>query len=450
MVDAVRVFVATTEGPSEIQKITEEDPDVRSVICLNGTSEALPISGDYDAFVRKPTGVAERLTGRAAYRVDVSHRISNGRSWQLGLLTAHSLRAEGRLAEKDEPADEVYWVTGEVRHNLDVVSVDHLREKFRQSVTLFYGLAHLRRKVTVIVPEDNLEEATTEFHSLGLDAPDVTIVGIRNWTELATLLTPGDEPVAAGTWRWKRTAAVLLALAIPASAAALLVHWKTASMDGVILSSLPPKAEGDPKATAAPAPVATAPAPAAAAPSAPLAPKPRPVGGTAAKHPELAAEKGPARPTVTVSVVEKRAPEGLSCGRLRVTGKPTIDTEIGATSPNGFDVRPATGLCEVEFRITNNAAEPRFIGTALRSTIEGASPLSARGMVAPGRFLSLNARPDIWSAATSWSATLAVAESSNELDVSMERLAGGPAGVREGSQKTVTYTTTAPVEPRFR
>jgi len=29
------------DGPAEVQRIVEEAPDVRSVICLNGTAEAL-------------------------------------------------------------------------------------------------------------------------------------------------------------------------------------------------------------------------------------------------------------------------------------------------------------------------------------------------------------------------------------------------------------------------
>ena len=30
------VFIATTEGPTRLQRLTAEAPDVRSVICLGG------------------------------------------------------------------------------------------------------------------------------------------------------------------------------------------------------------------------------------------------------------------------------------------------------------------------------------------------------------------------------------------------------------------------------
>ncbi|HJP53297.1 MAG TPA: hypothetical protein QF556_01070, partial [Rhodospirillales bacterium] len=89
--NAVRVYIATTQGPSEVQRIAEEDPKVRSVVCLDGTSEALPISAAYDAFVRKPTGVIEKNFGHSVYRLDVSERISDGKSWQLGFFAAHAL-----------------------------------------------------------------------------------------------------------------------------------------------------------------------------------------------------------------------------------------------------------------------------------------------------------------------------------------------------------------------
>ncbi len=87
----VRVHVGTTEGPAEIQRITDEPPGIRSVVCLDGKAVALPISADYDSFVRRPTGVVERLFGHSAFRMDVGARITDGLSWQLGALVAHSL-----------------------------------------------------------------------------------------------------------------------------------------------------------------------------------------------------------------------------------------------------------------------------------------------------------------------------------------------------------------------
>jgi len=148
---AVRVYIATTQGPSEVQRIAKEDPKVRSVVCLNGTSEALPISPGYDAFVRKPTGVIEKEYGHSVYRVDVSEPVSDGKSWQLGLLTAHALFAAGRLAGKGEDAERAVWLTGEVDQDLNVISVDHVAEKLRQSATLFAELKAAKIPLSVFV-----------------------------------------------------------------------------------------------------------------------------------------------------------------------------------------------------------------------------------------------------------------------------------------------------------
>ncbi len=69
------VFIATTEGPTRLQRLTAEAPDVRSVICLGGRAMVLPISPDYDTFVRRPTGVIEACYGHNAYRMDISDPI---------------------------------------------------------------------------------------------------------------------------------------------------------------------------------------------------------------------------------------------------------------------------------------------------------------------------------------------------------------------------------------
>ena len=155
---SIRVYIATTQGPSEIQRIAEEDPKVRSVVCLNGTSEALPISAAYDAFVRKPTGVIEKKYGHSVYRVDVSERISDGKSWQLGLFAAHALFSVGCLAGKGEDIEKAVWITGEVDRDLNVIPVDHIEEKFRQSAPLFAELKAANIPLTIFVPQKNAEE----------------------------------------------------------------------------------------------------------------------------------------------------------------------------------------------------------------------------------------------------------------------------------------------------
>lgn len=179
----VRVYIATTEGPVEIQRLAKEDPEVRSVICLNGTCEALSISPGYDAFVRKPTGIIERLFGHPVYRMDVSKRIGEGRSWQLGALAAHALKAQGKLAGKDDQLNHILWITGEIDNELKVHPVQHVPEKLQQSGWLFKEARRLQQPLTLIVPAANRESIGDDQLPKGIE-----ILAIENVAELFQLL----------------------------------------------------------------------------------------------------------------------------------------------------------------------------------------------------------------------------------------------------------------------
>src|SRR5262249_37389974 len=131
-----RVLIPTTSGLVEVLLLTDEDSAMgRSVACISGTTETADIAADYDAFVKRPTGVIERLFGHPCYRLDVSGRIDAGSSWQLGVLAAHALHAAGRLAEENERTDGVIWATGSVRPvDLTVGAVKHIPEKLAKSM----------------------------------------------------------------------------------------------------------------------------------------------------------------------------------------------------------------------------------------------------------------------------------------------------------------------------
>lgn len=163
-----RIYIGTTDGPSQVQRVTAEDPEVRSVVCLDGKAIALPISDDYDSFVRRPTGVIEALTGHAAYRVDISHPINGGFSWQLGTAVAHVLAAHGRLAGPDDRPGKAVWLTGEVDHNLRIGTVESVGLKVNRAACTLKALMEEGIDVTIVVPggdEDEAQKALkTAFH----------------------------------------------------------------------------------------------------------------------------------------------------------------------------------------------------------------------------------------------------------------------------------------------
>ncbi|RED53532.1 hypothetical protein DFP90_101323 [Aestuariispira insulae] len=190
----LRIYIATTNGPSEIQSLVEEDPDISSVVCLNGTTQSLPITPGYDAFVRKPTGVIERMTGHRVYRLDVSDPITNGESWQLGVYLAHALAAEGRLAQRGEPANGVLFVTGAVNaRDLGVEKVGHMVEKLDHTGQLMMETAGEGLPLTIFLPKADLDQAL-----IGKLPPNVDVFAIENVSEALDALQMGvPEKTAA-------------------------------------------------------------------------------------------------------------------------------------------------------------------------------------------------------------------------------------------------------------
>jgi hypothetical protein len=186
---SVRVYIATTEGRAEVQRITEEEPNVKSVICLDGKALALPISPDYEAFVRRPTGILEKAYGHPAYRMDVSAAISEGMSWQLGALVAHALFAAGRLAQKNEQASKVVWMTGEVDRDLQVLPVEYVREKIRHSGQLLAELKAAGIPVILGVPRRNHDELDAGWlEQLGIGVEACRLVPLDSADQLLDLL----------------------------------------------------------------------------------------------------------------------------------------------------------------------------------------------------------------------------------------------------------------------
>src|ERR1700743_3124046 len=171
----LRVSIATTNGPVEVQLLTEEDAVIgRCVACIGGTTETADIASAYHAFVVRPTGVIEARFGHSTYRLDVSERIDAGSSWQLGVLAAHALLAAGRLAQENDVADGVLWATGSVRPvDLTVGAVSHVPEKLANSLDRLKQEHDAGRRVLLALPSPNATEISTElaaeFGALGFE-----------------------------------------------------------------------------------------------------------------------------------------------------------------------------------------------------------------------------------------------------------------------------------------
>ena len=140
--------------------ITREASEIRSVICIDGSFEALPVSGSYDQFVRRPTGVIEKLLGEGSYRTDLDGPVTQGDSWQLGILLAHMLEKSGGLLDSScaPHGNGVIWASGEVSPAMDIRPVDHMRQKFSESRVQLQALHNNGETVTVLLHPSNHAE----------------------------------------------------------------------------------------------------------------------------------------------------------------------------------------------------------------------------------------------------------------------------------------------------
>ncbi|MDJ0943119.1 MAG: hypothetical protein QNJ30_06625 [Kiloniellales bacterium] len=310
----VRVYIATTEGPAEVQRITAEDPNVKSVICLDCKAVALPISPGYDAFVRKPTGLLEAAFGHPAYRLDLSLPISAGLSWQLGVLVAHALFAAGRLAERNQSADRVIWLTGEVDRDREVLAVSHIGEKLRSSSALFRDLEDSGTPVTLFLPGDNGKDL--EPSAAGRD-PDVLPVGSAD----EVLRHLGLPPLRGAGGR----AASLAASRDTGEERALA--W---SLVGFGLASALLMAAGWGSQVLAPA--------------------------DAGMRQDRSL---PSRAGLSLAAVELRALEGDSCAAVTFGAADPQIVETALSPGERVGTRAGARLCRLQYKITNGAAPAR-------------------------------------------------------------------------------------------
>lgn len=160
------IIIPTTREPAELVSISEEHPDINSVICLTDTFDALPISSDYDAFVRKPTGIIQKIIGDHSFRVDISSPITNGRSWQLGITLGHiihNLGALKSLIDADPKTDTLIFVSGSVSPNLKITPVNNISEKCKNSESLLQNWKNRGGKIKCLFHEKNIDDVNFLF-----------------------------------------------------------------------------------------------------------------------------------------------------------------------------------------------------------------------------------------------------------------------------------------------
>lgn len=360
----IRVYIATTNGPVEVQRIAEEDPEVRSVVCLNGTSEALPISPGYDSFVRKPTGVIERLYGHRVYRVDVAKPITDGKSWQLGLLVAHALQSVGRLAGPNDKADEALWLTGEVNHDLHIGTVSHVSEKLVASSALFRDLNAHGHGVRVVVPEGNAGDVSAAVMSsaIKVEALADAAAFVESCVGGALVAQNIPTPIVTRRLSWP---VVVLGTSVLAGGAYGLLYWNDYPFADALPSAV---------ISSTPASIVTPPSEEQTAPPAYVL------------------------SDFEIEVLERRAPQGKTCGYLSFANQQPIDVPRKVTGMETLTSQ-GEGLCALTYHLTNTGTVQRQAGlivTAIDGRVSGTSTLSETKVLQPGAGLVVTVKIPAW------------------------------------------------------
>jgi hypothetical protein len=337
--DNLGIFIATTKGSVGIQRITEEDSDIDSVVCLAGKAMPLPISNSYQDFVRQPTGVVQRDFGHGSFRVDLSATIEDGYSWQLGLYLGHAAASSGRLTG-DVPAGAIHiFVTGEVNVDLKVLAVDHVAVKLDQLKNHVTNLSAAGERIIIIVPSDNLSEVPDEWVHGSIELHGVTTVSealdaVGLTAKPRTGKTPpviiAPETIPEKPVNTTRRLVLLLTGLITIGAAAAYTayfsgfeDWKSLKHAGkyrALDTALNKAAEGDALDRL-----------------------------RAIIYRNYLIRTRPDKDQLRIRLIEHRAPEGKTCAAVRFGVAKIVLKEAQRRSDRVFEAAQFDGLCQLEF-----------------------------------------------------------------------------------------------------
>ena len=191
----VTVLVPTTQNIVGFTDITVEDNNVSPIVCVNNSLTPLPISLDYNNFIKSPSGVVEKYTKISSYRLDLTNSIDRGESWQLGFLVAHLINHFGNLIfSKTEElipvdTDDILWCSGVVNANLDLDEVTHIKAKLLNSKQIFDEAIKQKKIIHLCVSKGNAKEVEDFIGSYDNSLKKyLKLVSIKNAEELFKII----------------------------------------------------------------------------------------------------------------------------------------------------------------------------------------------------------------------------------------------------------------------
>ena len=217
----VHVFIATTAGPVRVQSIVplpQQEPPLASHVDVGGTGAARFNTG-YREFVNLVVG---RCFRAAPFLASIERDIQQGESWRLALLLAHAVEAGDGLTLAGEAVREGDWVvlaTGEVTHQLEIVRVERVAEKFESTRTHLDSWLDAGGRVIAVVPEANDADVPSEFRTYCRNTNCLSLIAAADVDAMLSRLEVFDRLMKAerGAERETPDAAAIASAPVPES-----------------------------------------------------------------------------------------------------------------------------------------------------------------------------------------------------------------------------------------
>ena len=157
----IKLVIATTEAPATLTKLQQEEPILKSR--MEWTGEFAPLHLSYDDFVKqvihKLWFAQEIQDKRPSFVAKLDEKITQGESWQLGMLIAHAANHVGWLEFENQECD-VIWASGILTNDddLKIKRIESLALKLERSANLFEAVLKSGRGLTLCLPSENQQD----------------------------------------------------------------------------------------------------------------------------------------------------------------------------------------------------------------------------------------------------------------------------------------------------
>ncbi len=191
------VFIATTKGVIAIQDlIALDDPDIQSLITVNGTATLANISHHYHHFVKKGSGIIQLDFGSCSYRANIEQGIDQGNSWQLAMYIAHVLSEKSLLGNGIVTAnDQVIVATGEINtSHRTILAVTKVAEKYKK---LIEERARFSSKALSETPEKHPVFFIPKANEVDINAALSKAINVESFTKLDDVITRIERLITA-------------------------------------------------------------------------------------------------------------------------------------------------------------------------------------------------------------------------------------------------------------